>query len=89
MDKLKYIAAVMLLFMVSFVGGCVGADAKTAEADEQDRMKLIQGSESAYGVNVFEDTETGVQYAVFNGYKAGGICVMVDAEGKPLMKARV
>lgn len=81
MTKLKYIAAGLLLFMVSFVGGCVGADAKTAEADEPKRMQIVEMSITP-GVQIVIDTYTGVHYLKTSN---GGVCVMVDAEGKPLV----
>ena len=86
MTKLKYIAAGLLLFMVSFVGGCVGADAKTAEADEQNRMSWIESSDD---FEIYRDNRTGVHYLVkseWHGYGGGtAMCVLVDAEGKPLV----
>lgn len=81
MKKIKYIVALILVFMVSFVGGCVGADAKTAEADEPKRMQITERN-LAGGLNIIVDTYTGVHYlCVANG----GTCLMVDAEGKPLV----
>lgn len=86
MTKLKYIAAGVLLFMVSFVGGCCGADAKTAEADEQDRMVEVGYSYSNTGwFEIYKDNETGVHYLVHERANGTGVCVMVDADGKPLV----
>ena len=87
MKKLKYIVAAVLVFMVSFVGGCVGADATTAEADEQDRFVIVE-RHLGLGLNnvmIYKDTETGVLYLVENSGNSSAICVMVDAEGKPLV----
>ena len=101
MDKLKYIAAALLLFMVSFVGGCVGADAKTAEAYEYpntykgDRIVKVESANT--NMTIWKDNVTGVHYLVYEeenksttnagrGVGLGAaICVMVDAEGKPLV----
>lgn len=87
MKKLKYIAALLLMFMVSFVGGCVGADAKTAEADEPDRFVVIERQCANYGANydVFVDSKTGVNYLFVKSGYGGGLTVLVDAEGKPLV----
>lgn len=87
MTKLKYIAVGLLLFMVSFVGGCVGADAKTAEAYEpKDRMEYVCGE---YNFDIYRDTVTGVHYLVYvqepSKLSGAAMCVMVDAEGKPLV----
>lgn len=81
MTKLKYIAAGVLLFMVSFVDGCVGADAKTAEAYEIQRMKRVSISLDT-DTYVVKDSETGVYYLATG---TGGVCIMVDADGKPLV----
>ncbi|MBQ5659314.1 MAG: hypothetical protein IIV02_07330 [Peptococcaceae bacterium] len=86
MEKLKYVVAGLLLFMVSFVGGCCGADAKTAEAYEQVRMSQV---ESCGMFHIYKDNRTGVHYLVYDktpGRVSGAaMCVMVDAEGKPLV----
>lgn len=79
MEKLKYIVVAVLLFMVSFVGGCCGADAKTAEAYEPKRMSLVEDCKGFY---IYKDNVTGVHYLRSS---SGGICIMVDAEGKPLV----
>lgn len=85
--KLKYIVAAVLLFMVSFVGGCCGADAKTAEAYEQDRFVVVERylGQGLKNVKIHKDTETGVLYLIENSGYSSAICVMVDAEGKPLV----
>lgn len=92
MEKLKYIVVAVLLFMVSFVGGCCGADATTAEADEQglgDRFVVIEEEElgltDTYAHSILKDKETGVLYLLIEGYQRAGITVLVDAEGKPLV----
>lgn len=85
MERLKYIAVAVLLFIVSFVGGCVGADARTAEANELARMSQV---ESCGRFDIFKDNRTGVHYLVFRDgyYKGAAMCVLVDAEGKPLVE---
>ena len=88
MTKLKYIAAGLLLFMVSFVGGCVGADAKTAEADELlSRFVIVEQASSIENgcYEIIKDTDTGVLYFRFESGYQGGITVLVDADGKPLV----
>lgn len=95
MEKLKYIAVLLLLFMVSFVGGCVGADAKTAEAYEPKRMVCVENAGG--NMTIWKDRVTGVHYLLYREYDEGGnqygngigiaaaMCVLVDAEGKPLV----
>lgn len=90
MERLKYIAVAVLLFIVSFVGGCVGADARTAEADVPARMSYIEGASANSGwFEIYKDNRTGVHYLLYqggNGYGRGAaMCVLVDAEGKPLV----
>lgn len=84
--KLKYITALLLVFMVSFVGGCVGVDAKTAEAYEPEILEKVyttnDGVIMGFDSCIWRDTRTGVNYLVTHD---GGTCVMVDAEGKPLV----
>lgn len=82
MTKLKYISAAVLLFMVSFVGGCCGMDAKTAEADEPFCLEMVDYD----GLfTIYKDNRTGVQYLVYDWSNGSAMCVMVDAEGKPLV----
>lgn len=95
MSKLKYIAIATLIFVVSFVGGCCGMDIhlKSAEASwfekekPQYRMELVSNDIDDF--EIYKDTKTGVLYLVidaWHGYGGGSaVCVMVDAEGKPLV----
>lgn len=36
-------------------------------------------------VCLITDTKTGVQYLAWSDYEKGGICVLVDKDGKPLL----
>ncbi len=89
-DKIKYIIAATVLFCVSFVGGCVGADARTAEADVPKRMVLMS---SDGNMKIYKDKVTGVHYLLYreldtlygSPYIAAEMCVLVDAEGKPFV----
>ena len=56
----------------------VMCDGKKVEASNH-RMRMLDGK-LMYGIYV--DGLTGVQYLLSN---CGGVCVMVDAEGKPLI----
>lgn len=88
MSKLKYFAAALVLFAVSFVGGCAGMDmhTKAAEADEPERMQYV---ESSLDFDIYRDNRTGVNYLLYDkalGYGRGSaMCVLVDADGKPLV----
>lgn len=86
MEKVKYIAAALLLFMVSFVGGC--GNPKTTEEDELlNRFVVVEQASSIENgwYEIIKDTDTGVLYFKFEGGYKGGITVLVDAEGKPLV----
>ena len=86
-DKLKYIIAGVLLFCISFVGGCYVGDIKTAEAQMKTRMQRVEHAGNNF--TIYKDTVTGVHYIVHdygnqNG-KASAMSVLVDADGKPLV----
>ena len=74
------------LLMVEFVvaGECDKNAPKTetvAERSQQRFQRVIKDDNSA--LIVYVDTETNVMYLIRSIY--GGACVMVDAEGKPLL----
>lgn len=76
----------MLVVSVAFAvaGECDKNATKTETVEEhsqQQFQRVIKDDNSALAVYV--DTETNVMYLLRRGY--GGICVMVDAEGKPLL----
>ena len=37
----------------------------------------------SYGVNIFCDKEVGIEYLVFKEYRAGGITLRLNEDGKP------
>lgn len=74
------------LLMVAFVvaGECDKSATKTetvVEHSQQRFQRVIKDDNSA--LIVYVDTETNVMYLIRSIY--GGACVMVDAEGKPLL----
>lgn len=80
---------VMLLIALLGVGVATAVDSyksvsKTATVVEysQQRFQRVIRDEGS-PINVYVDTETNVMYAVRSS--AGGICVMVDADGNPLL----
>ena len=52
----------------------------------KERRFVVSGKEGRLeGVKIYTDTKTGVQYLfAFEGY-AGGLTVLLDADGKPLV----
>nr|WP_122012916.1 DUF6440 family protein [Maliibacterium massiliense] len=48
-------------------------------------VKVYDQSKMASGIEIWVDSETGVNYVYrFNGY-SGGMSVLLDAEGKPVV----
>ncbi len=78
----------MLVVSVAFAvaGECDKNATKTetvVEYSQQRFQRVIRDEGSP--INVYVDTETNVMYAVRSSGSAGGICVMVDAVGNPLL----
>ena len=85
---MKRVLAVILLIMIC----CfmfVGCDRKndviiTTELDS--RFKIINDTNDGFGYfQIIVDTETGVMYLFRGEGYRGGLTVMVDADGKPLI----
>lgn len=70
----RVIAITILTLLALALYGCVKAEAGNR------RLWLLDASPRYY--EIYVDNLTGVQY--LRTYK-GGVCVMVDAEGKPLI----
>ena len=96
----QYIIAALLLFCVSFIGGCIGMDVHTskAEAAQPEQIRFMYIENAGNGMHIYKDTVTGVHYAVYEktessrtygGYyvnnKTAAMCVLVNADGKPLL----
>lgn len=76
------IALLVVVFVVA--GECDKNATKTesvAEHSQQRFQRVIKDNYSA--LRVYVDTETNVMYLIRSD--GGGACVMVDAEGKPLL----
>lgn len=76
------------------LGGCIVAteEPETEEAgeastvqDEEEQPRFQNVYWQSNGYYIWVDTETGVQYLVYSNYNKGGVTVLVDAEGKPLL----
>lgn len=91
-DKIFSATCVLLVvLLIAVLAVCVATEvdsyksvSKTAtvvEYSQQQFQRVIRDEGSP--INVYVDTETNVMYAVRSS--AGGICVMVDADGKPLL----
>lgn len=73
----------MVLTVWTAIDGCksVSKTEIVVEPIQQRFQRVIRDEGSP--INVYVDTETNVMYAVRSS--AGGICVMVDADGNPLL----
>lgn len=80
-------AGLLSALMCTVVQSCRDRGNDTVKAAESERFKLIDRYEDLSNkIRVFVDNDTGVQYLMYkNGYGVG-VTVMVDGEGKPLVK---
>lgn len=75
---MKRIVAVIALTLV--LCGCGNTTHVTEDVENSGRFRSEVGT-----VNIITDTRTGVQYLVWQDLEKGGICVLVDEDGKPLL----
>ena len=75
----KAIAAAMLALAIC---GCGNSTHKLPDAENKGRFKCELGN--AY---IITDTRTHVQYLAWDMavHPGGGVCVLVDADGKPIL----
>ena len=84
----QYLATVFLAVLVFFALSCAGCTSPNEgkEAfDRQDRFTVVP-SEAWARFIVITDNETGVQYLYVSRGYGGGLTVLVDETGKPLVK---
>lgn len=76
----KVIFSLILVVMLIILTGCTDV-----VAEEEKRFIKIS-DEGAYGVSVYYDKQTKVEYAMRNNDRGGtSLSLLVDAEGKPLL----
>lgn len=75
MKKLATIALTLALC------GCGNTTYVNANPENEGRFRCEYGE-----VNIVTDTRTGVQYIAWSSFNKGGICVLVDRDGKPLLE---
>lgn len=56
--------------------------------DMKKRFEVIEKDGLMEGTRIIVDTETGVQYLMAHWTNIGGITVLVDRDGKPLLDPR-
>ena len=85
---MKRVLAVILLIMIycfMFVG-CGRKNDVIITTELDSRFKIISDTNDGLGYcNIIVDTETGVMYLFRGAGYRGGLTVMVDADGKPLI----
>lgn len=85
---MKRVLAVILLIMICcfmFVG-CGRKNDVTTTTELDRRFKIIRDTNDGLGYcDIIVDTETGVMYLFRGAGYRGGLTVMVDADGKPLI----
>lgn len=83
------VAAGLLSALICMVlQSCRDRGNDTVNAAESERFKLIDsyGDNLSSKIKVFVDNETGVQYLMYKSGYGVGVTIMVDSEGKPLIK---
>ena len=75
---MKRIVAVIALALV--LCGCGNTTRVPEDTENRGRFRCEDGT-----VSIITDTKTGVQYLVWEEYGKGGVCVLVDEDGKPLL----
>lgn len=68
--------------LIASLTALVACDGASVEAAQEQRMSCVE--HTAYG-KILCDNRTGVVYFAYDDYRAGGVCVMVDQNGKPLV----
>ena len=75
----KYLIAAILAACI-LMSGCSNTTNVMQKESNAGRFKCEYGH-----VYLVTDTKTGVQYLVWDEYYKGGVCVLVDRDGKPLL----
>lgn len=76
----KIIISLILTVMLAMLTGCADSVAET----EKRFVKI--SDEGTFGINVYYDKQTKVEYAMKNNGNGGtSLSLLVDAEGKPLL----
>ena len=62
------------------IGGCSNTTSVMQKESNAGRFRCEYGK-----VYLITDTKTDVQYLVWTDYNMGGVCVLVDRDGKPML----
>lgn len=76
----KVILSLILTVMLIVLTGC------TDSVAEEEKRFIKISDEGTYGIRVYYDKQTKVEYAMKNNSNGGtSLILLVDAEGKPLL----
>lgn len=79
----KFMAIALAAALALVLAGCTRGIEHTDERQFEDGRFVSDSNISGY---VVTDTETGVQYLYVGRGYGGGMTVLVDADGKPIVK---
>lgn len=83
MKKVSLIIVIIVIISSLFIlSGCTSSVSET-----ENRFKILTEETPNHNdyYAILYDTKTKVMYLQFDGYKCGGITVLLDTEGKPLL----
>lgn len=76
--KAKLIAAILAACIL--MSGCSNTMSVMQKESNAGRFRCEYGQ-----VYLITDTKTGVQYLAWTEFEKGGVCVLVDRDGKPML----
>ena len=81
----KIIISLLIIIVVILVGWLLKDITISNNYAENERFIQIYNQSSRDGFRIYYDKETKVMYLISDIYKGGGITVLVDKDGKPLL----
>lgn len=81
----KMTISILIVLGVIFSGWLLKDITISNSYAENERFIRIYNQSSKDSFRIYYDKETKVMYLISNIYKGGGITVLVDADGKPLL----
>lgn len=83
----KLISILLCLCMIFALAGCGSSKEAKESTDDNNRFDVVYSHNAGFGssFNIIVDTETNVAYLFIKSGYGGGLSVMTDEEGKPLI----
>lgn len=76
----------LLILIVGIFTGCDSNNSSNEDELSDPRFQQILTENPGYGYySVYVDTETGIQYLWMQKGRAGGLTILLDENGKPLL----